>query len=198
MAVRRSERHGPATAADLASLNQLLSTPNTGLCAILKMNNNCPQLPTVTQGILEVAALANSPPEIVARAKQYRPGMQRYRRQSGCGTQPITHRRNTILATFPLNSPPRPHVGAVVDPDAARLRFAEVGNGAWRPSSTTPRQTRFLYAVGVSSMGVINAERAHQRRHGLFLLRRPVPGCPVLHQGPNCRQILVPVDGIKQ
>src|SRR5277367_4836770 len=51
--------------ADLASLNLLLSTPTTGLCAILNMTT-CPQLPTITQAILEVAGLGNSPPEVLA------------------------------------------------------------------------------------------------------------------------------------
>jgi hypothetical protein len=58
---------------DLASLNQLLNTPTTGLCAILKIKT-CPQLPTITQGILEVAGLGNSPPEMVAAQNSIAPG----------------------------------------------------------------------------------------------------------------------------
>ncbi len=60
---------------DLASLQAIIGQPDgsTGLCAILGMKP-CPQLPTVTQGILEVAGLGNSPPEIVGAQNSIAPG----------------------------------------------------------------------------------------------------------------------------
>ena len=183
---------------DLASLNQLLSTPNTGLCAILKIaTTNCPQLPTVTQGILEVAALTNSPPEIVGAQNSITPGSNVTAGNPAAVPADIPIDSNTTLATLPLatTTPNTSDVLATLTP----LAFASQKSGtAVATQLYASKADTFLYAVGVSSMGAVNAERAHQRRHGLFLLRRPVPGCPVVHQGPNCRQILVPIDGIKQ
>src|ERR1700737_3050021 len=63
-------RAGSGGGADLGSLQALIGPPDgsEGLCFALGMKP-CPQLPTVTQAVLEVAGLSNTPPEI-ARAKK--------------------------------------------------------------------------------------------------------------------------------
>src|SRR5271157_5262235 len=54
------------------------ATGATGFCSLLGMGTNfgttCPQLPTVTQAILEAAGLGLSPPEMVAAQNSIRPG----------------------------------------------------------------------------------------------------------------------------
>src|ERR1700741_2373891 len=56
---------------NLASIQAIIGKPDgsTGFCSLLGMGTNfgttCPQLPTVTQAILEAAALGLSPPEMV-------------------------------------------------------------------------------------------------------------------------------------
>ena len=59
--------------ADLGSLQALLNTPNTGLCAIFNMSS-CPQVPTITQGVLQVAGLGNNLPEMVRLQNNIPPG----------------------------------------------------------------------------------------------------------------------------
>src|SRR5947207_11648351 len=58
--------------ADLGSLQALLSGTG-GLCQIFSMNP-CPQVPTITQGVLEVAALGNNLPEMVRAQNNIAPG----------------------------------------------------------------------------------------------------------------------------
>src|SRR5713101_2071564 len=61
---------GPAWAGgggeSVGSLQSLLGNPNgtSGLCELLGMTS-CPQLPTLTQLVLEFSALVNSPPDLV-------------------------------------------------------------------------------------------------------------------------------------
>src|SRR5215469_5465095 len=59
--------------ADLGSLQALLSDPKTGLCTMFKMTS-CPQVPTITQGVLEVVALGNNVPEMVRAQNSIAPG----------------------------------------------------------------------------------------------------------------------------
>ena len=143
---------------DLASLNQLLSTPNTGLCAILKIaTTNCPQLPTVTQGILEVAALTNSPPEIVGAQNSITPGSNVTAGNPAAGPADIPIDSNTTLATLPLatTTPNTSDVLATLTP----LAFASQKSGtAVATQLYASKADTFLYAVGVSSMGAVNAE----------------------------------------
>src|SRR5260370_40749512 len=58
---------------DLGSLQALLNDPNTGLCKIFNMSF-CPKLPTVTQAVLQVAALGNNLPEMVRAQNNIPPG----------------------------------------------------------------------------------------------------------------------------
>src|SRR5215469_8686521 len=60
--------------ADLGSLNALLADPTSGLCQFFKMSP-CPQLPTVTQAVLQVAGLGNNVPEIVRAQNSIPPGV---------------------------------------------------------------------------------------------------------------------------
>ncbi len=53
----------------LTSLNNLIS----GLCGFLNMTS-CPQLPTITQAVLEIAGLETSPPEMVRALNSVPPG----------------------------------------------------------------------------------------------------------------------------
>ena len=62
---------------DLGSLQALLSgppgEPQLGFCAILKMNS-CTTLPTVTQAVLQVAALTEAPPDAIRAQNNIAPG----------------------------------------------------------------------------------------------------------------------------
>src|SRR3954462_12782637 len=58
--------------ADLGSLQALLSGTG-GLCQIFNIRS-CPTVPTITQGVLEVAALGNNLPEMVRAQNNITPG----------------------------------------------------------------------------------------------------------------------------
>lgn len=133
---------------DLAGLNQLLSTPNTGLCAILKLTP-CPQLPTVTQGLLEVAALANSPPEIVAAQNSIAPG------SNVTAGNPAAVPPDDLL---PLNSNSTPTLQDLLS-TLTPLAFASQKSGTTAVATQLydPKADTFLYAVGVSSAGAVNS-----------------------------------------
>jgi len=66
---------GPALAGgggeDAGTFQSFLGSPNgsTGLCSLLGMTS-CPQLPTLTQIVLQIAALENSPPDLVRSPQQ--------------------------------------------------------------------------------------------------------------------------------
>jgi hypothetical protein len=146
---------------DLASLNALLSTPNTGLCAILQMKT-CPHLPTVTQGILEVAALTNAPPEIVGAQNSITPGSN-VTAGNPAAVPPPDHGG----VPFPLNSttvpklfgvtilsgePPVPGMLDTLTPIAfaSQKSVTAVATQLYDSKADT-----FLYAVGVSSQGAV-------------------------------------------
>jgi hypothetical protein len=54
----------------LTGLNTLIS----GLCSVLNITTPCPQLPTITQAVLELAGLETSPPEMVRALNSVAPG----------------------------------------------------------------------------------------------------------------------------
>ena len=54
----------------LTGLNNIIS----GLCSFLNITTPCPQLPTITQAILEIAGLETSPPEMVRALNSVAPG----------------------------------------------------------------------------------------------------------------------------
>jgi hypothetical protein len=57
----------------LQTLQAVLSDPTSGLCVTFGINP-CPQLPTITQAVLEVAGIENSPPEMVRALNNIPPG----------------------------------------------------------------------------------------------------------------------------
>jgi len=59
---------------DLGSIQALLSDPSVGLCKVFNMSS-CPRLPTVTQAVLQVAALGNNLPEMIRAQNNIAPGI---------------------------------------------------------------------------------------------------------------------------
>jgi hypothetical protein len=57
----------------LQTLQAILSDPDNGLCVLFGIDP-CPQLPTITQAVLEIAGLQNSPPETVRAGNSVPPG----------------------------------------------------------------------------------------------------------------------------
>jgi len=136
---------------DLASLNQLLSTSTTGLCAILKLTT-CYQLPTITQGILEVAALGNSPPEMVAAQNAIAPGSNVIA-GNAAAVPP-----GGLGVPFPLNSNSSPTLSELLS-TLTPIAFvsAQNANGSATPTQPyNPNADASLYAVGVSSQAATN------------------------------------------
>jgi hypothetical protein len=54
----------------LTGLNNIISS----LCSLLNITTPCPQLPTITQAVLEIAGLETSPPEMVRALNSVSPG----------------------------------------------------------------------------------------------------------------------------
>jgi hypothetical protein len=170
--------------ADLASLNQLLTTPTTGLCAVLKMAS-CPQLPTITQAMLEVAGLGNSPPEMLGAQNNIAPGSNVIAGNPAAVPVPP----NNSGVPFPLNSTTTPQLlnpttvesgqTQVIVPGLlttlAPLAFVSQKSGtAVATQLYNPKADTFLYAVGVSSFGdtgvggLTNADTAYFFYDDLF------------------------------
>jgi hypothetical protein len=138
--------------ADLASINQLF-TGSSGLCAILKLTT-CYQLPTITQGMLEVAALSNSPPEMVAAQNSITPG---YNVIAGNPATGPFATNNFLPISFPL--PAASTTTTTVSELLSTLTpigFAPQSSGtAVAKQLNDPNAVVFLYAVGVSSFQAI-------------------------------------------
>ncbi len=133
--------------ADLASLNQLLSDPTTGFCKIFNMST-CPQLPTITQGILEVAALANSPPEMIAAQNSIAPG------SNVAAGNPAAVPPDDLLPLNSNSTPPLQDLLSTLTP----IAFASQKSGtAVATQLYAPKADTFLYAVGVSSLGEVES-----------------------------------------
>ncbi len=133
----------------LTSLNNLI----TGLCGFLNMTS-CPQFPTITQAVLEVAGLETSPPEMV-RALNSVPAGSTVDAGNAAAIPPIT---------FPLIATTSPtFIEPVVNSDAARVHLVSEqelrdrsgaernkGAAAAAPLYDTDADT-FLYAVASGS-----------------------------------------------
>ena len=149
---------------DLASLQAIIGQPDgsTGLCAIFGMKP-CPQLPTVTQGILEVAGLGNSPPEIVGAQNSIAPGSNVI-----AGNPAAVPPCGVSVIPFPLDSTTTPQLfGATtimcgettqIVPGLLTtltpLAFTSQSKGTAAATRLyDPKADAFLYAVGVSSLG---------------------------------------------
>jgi hypothetical protein len=133
--------------ADLGSLQALLSDPTTGLCKIFNMST-CPQMPTVTQGVLEVAGLGNNLPEMVRAQNNILPGTS-----VTAGNPAAVPPSEGSLTPLPLNSKTSPTVSAFLS-TLAPLAFVSQSSGTAKATQLyDPNADTFLYAVGVSSFG---------------------------------------------
>ena len=138
--------------ADLASLNQLLNTPTTGLCAILGMKT-CPQFPTVTQAILEVAGLGNSPPGIIGAQNSITPGSNVI--ADNPATAPYAPNYYPISFPLPAESTTSTTVSELLSTLTPLAFVSQTSGTAPATQLYDPKADTFLYAVGVSSLGAI-------------------------------------------
>lgn len=117
--------------ADLGSLQALLNDPTAGLCKLFGIAP-CPVPPTITQAVLEVAALGNNLPEMV-------------RAQNNIGLGGAVSAGNPAIATTP--------------PDLSKLTplaFISQSSGTAAATQLYDRNADgFLYAVAVSSIGFV-------------------------------------------
>ena len=135
--------------ADLASLQ----TVTNGFCAILHIPS-CPQLPTITQGVLEVAGLSNSPPEMV-RAQNSIPQGGSVNAGNPAAVPADIPVDSSGLATLPLPST-TPTVSDLLS-TLTPLAFSSQSSGtAVARQLYDPNANIFLYAVGVSSFGAVS------------------------------------------
>jgi hypothetical protein len=140
--------------ASLQTLQAILSDPSSGLCVFFGINP-CPQLPTITQAVLEVANIENSPPEMVralnsipqgswvdagnAAALPPAPGVPM--------TFPLTASTSPTLSNLLSTLTPLPFIGA----DKAPFPFTSSQKNNQATASATqlydPDADTFLYAV---------------------------------------------------
>ncbi len=138
---------------DLASLNQLLNTSKTGLCAIFNMST-CPQLPTITQAVLQVAGLGNNLPEIVRAQNSIPPGVA-VTAGNPAAVPPVDANNSPLPMPFPLNSTTNPKLSDLLS-TLTPLAFISQASGTGQPTQLyDPTADAFLYAVGVSSSGFV-------------------------------------------
>ena len=136
--------------ADLASLQ----TVTNGFCAILNITS-CPQLPTITQGVLEVAGLSNSPPEMV-RAQNSIPQGSSVNAGNPAAVPADIPVERSGWPTLPLPST-TPTVSDLLS-TLTPLAFSSQSSGtAVARQLYDPNANIFLYAVGVSSFGAVSS-----------------------------------------
>lgn len=137
--------------ADLGSLQALLSGTG-GLCQIFKIPTaSCPQVPTVTQGVLEVAGLGNNLPEMVRAQNSIPPGASVTAGNPAALPADIPVDSTTGLATLPLatTTPNTSDILATLTP----LAFISQSSGTAKATQLyNPNAGTFLYAVGVSTL----------------------------------------------
>jgi hypothetical protein len=143
---------GGGGGADLASIQAIIGPPNgsSGLCLTFGMNP-CPQLPTVTQAILQSAGLGNNLPEMVGAQNNIPPGD----RVSAGNPAAVPPPQPSSLSPLPLNSTTSPTVSqflATLTP----LAFISQSSGTAQATQLfNGNADTFLYAVGVSSSGKV-------------------------------------------
>jgi len=144
---------GAAWAGDGGDLGSLQNITN-GFCAALNMAS-CPQLPTVTQAILEVAGLENSPPEMVAAQNGIPPGSSVTAGNAAAllvdkAPTPFPIDSNSSPALFVAGSPPSGLLSTLTP-----LAFISQKSGTTAVATQLydPKADTFLYAVGVSEAG---------------------------------------------
>jgi hypothetical protein len=151
---------GAAWAGDGGSDLGTLQAVTSGLCSTLGMTSICPTLPTITQNILEIAGLENSPPEMIGAQNGIAPGNNVYAGNPAAVPTNIPVNSNTGLATLPLatTTPSTSEVLAMLTPLAFISSSKQQGTAAVTPLYNNIVEANvFLYAVGVSSFGVQNS-----------------------------------------
>jgi hypothetical protein len=140
---------GGGGGADLMGVQALLSDPTNGLCKMFNMSS-CPQLPTATQAILQVAGLGNNLPEMVGAQNQLPPSDRISAGNPAAVPTNIPVDSITGAATLPLatTTPSTSDVLATLTP----LAFLSQSSGTAQATQlANPNADAFLYAVGVSS-----------------------------------------------
>jgi len=143
---------------DLGTIQAIIGPPDgsSGLCHTFGMNP-CPQLPTVTQAILQAAGLGNNLPEMVGAQNDIPPGD----RISAGNPAAVPPAANTPMP-FPLDSKTSPPLFVAADPinnplpglltALTPLAFVSQSSGTGQATHLFDRNAdTFLYAVGVSS-----------------------------------------------
>jgi hypothetical protein len=152
---------------DLAGLQGLIGKPDgsTGICAILGMDP-CPQLPTVTEAILELAGLANNLSEM-SRAQDAIPPGSSVNADNAAAMPPSSNHGMPFPLDYSTTSPPlfvaatpgtkttapTPAAGllSTLTPLAFVSQDPLVSNTAPATQLFDSTADTFLYAVGVSS-----------------------------------------------
>ena len=155
---------GGGGGADLQSIQAIIGPADgsKGFCFMLGIgpksgpplgptaNNSCPQLPTITQAILEAAGLGNNLPEMVAAQTQNGAGERFYAGNPAAGPPTFPN----FLPPLPLTSTTPPTVSDVL---ATLTPLAFVSQSLPGTAQATQlyasNADTFLYAVGVSSSG---------------------------------------------
>jgi hypothetical protein len=118
----------------LTGLNNIIS----GLCSLLNITTPCPQFPTITQAVLEIAGLETSPPEMVRALNSVAPGT--YVDAGNAAAIPPT--------PFPLTSTTSPTLSNLL---STLTPLAFVSGWKSGPAAATqlydPDADTFLYAV---------------------------------------------------
>ena len=146
---------------DLGSIQALLSDPSVGLCKVFNMSP-CPRLPSVTQAVLQVAALGNNLPEMIRAQNNIAPGISVT--ASNPAAVPPTAGGSNLPMPFPLNStsnPPLFVAGTTTTPPSGLLStLTPLASISQSSGTAQPTQLydstadTFLYAVGVSVGGL--------------------------------------------
>ena len=154
--------------ADLASLQAIIgqSDGSTGLCAIFGMKP-CPQLPTITQGVLEVAGLGNNLPEMVRAQNSVLPGSN-VTAGNAAAVPPVDSFQNRLPMPFPLNSEVHTQLQdqlSTLTPLAfvSQSKGTAVGDTAIRPQGGRLP----LRGWGIEPR-IRRVNEAHRPRYGLF------------------------------
>ena len=145
---------------------------SSGFCKLLGMGTNfgttCPQLPTVTQAVLEAAALGLSPPEMVAAQNSIPAGSN-----VNAGNPAVVPQGLFVPTPFPFTATTSPKLFDLLK-TLTPLAFISANNSNGAAAATQLYDAdadTFLYAVTVSSDWIRYATGRHRSRHALFVLR---------------------------
>ena len=136
----------------LGTIQAIIGPPDgsSGFCKLLNMNP-CPQLPTVTQAILEAAALGLSPPEMVAAQNDIAAGSN-----VNAGNPAVVPPALFVPTPFPLTFTTSPKLSNLLN-TLTPLAFISAKNDNQATAAATrlydTNTDTFLYAVTVSSIG---------------------------------------------